>query len=304
MNVRIVFTLILAAICSQQTLMAQMPTPGQAVSVTVSVSGDPNSDYKLKDADGIALGESSVTDDMRAIVSVNIPLFRKGRELSLGIMPYYHFSGMRLKEDFGLNFGADHHRYGAIVMGTASTRLFGSPFSVMGMINADGWEQGYGQTQFICAGVWALIRNERTYLGLGPVVLLGTSSQSPVYLAFMYLHRFNPKWSANVTMAQNYITYQPSKTTKLSGGMEIDCERFYFHPDRNDLPYSSVLSHCTWKSGLFLDHQLHQHVSLSTAIGYDLPMRDKVIEKNHHTTLMNLSRRPTPFARVKVSCRM
>ena len=45
-------------------------------------------------------------------------------------------------------------------------------------------------------------------------------------------------------------------------------------------------------------------ISLSTAIGYDLPMSDKVIEKNHHTTLMNLSRRPTPFARVKVSCRM
>ena len=86
--------------------------------------------------------------------------------------------------------------------------------------------------------------------------------------------------------------------------MEIDCERFYFHPNRNDLPYRSVLSHCTWKGGLFLDHQLHKHVSLSTAIGYDLPMRDKVIEKNHHTTLMNLSRRPTPFARVKVSCRM
>ncbi|MBR3471048.1 MAG: hypothetical protein IKH22_00480 [Prevotella sp.] len=64
------------------------------------------------------------------------------------------------------------------------------------------------------------------------------------------------------------------------------------------------MSHCTWKGGLFLDHQLHRQISLSTAIGYDLPMRDKVIEKGHHTTLMNLSRRPTPFARVKVSCRM
>lgn len=284
--------------------MAQMPTPGQSVSVSASASVDPSSNYKLKDADGIVLGESSVTDDMRAVVSANIPLYRKGRELSLGIMPYYHFSGMRLKEDFGLNFGSDHHRYGAIIMATASTRLFGTSFSVMGMINADGWEQGYGQTQFICAGVWALIRNERTYLGLGPVVLLGTSSQSPVYLAFMYLHKFNPKWSVNVTMAQNYITYQPAKTTKLSGGMEIDCERIYFNPTRTELPHRSVLSHCTWKSGLFLDHQLHRQISLSTAIGYDLPMRDKVIEKGHHTTLMNLSRRPTPFARVKVSCRM
>ena len=56
--------------------------------------------------------------------------------------------------------------------------------------------------------------------------------------------------------------------------------------------------------GIVLDHQLHRQISLSTAIGYNLPMRDKVIEKSHHTTLMNLSRRPTPFARVKVSCRM
>lgn len=304
MNTRIIFTLILTAIGSCQTLIAQMPTLGQSVSVTVSVDGEPTNDYKLKDGDGTVLGESSVTGDLCALVSANIPLYRKGRELSLGIMPYYHFSGMRLKEDFGLNFGADHHRYGAIVMGTASTRLFGRSFSVMGIINADGWEQGYGQTQFICAGVWALIRNESTYLGLGPVVLLGTSSQSPTYIAFMYLHRFNPKWSVNVTMAQNHITYQPSKTTKLSGGIEIDCERFYFHPNRNDLPYSSVLSHCTWKGGFSIDHQLHRHVSLSTAIGYDLPMSDKVIEKNHHTTLLNLSRRPTPFARVKVSCRM
>lgn len=304
MNTRIIFTLILTAIGSCQTLIAQMPTPGQSVSVTVSVDGEPTNDYKLKDGDGIVLGESSVTGDLRALVSANIPLYRKGRELSLGIMPYYHFSGMRLKEDFGLNFGSDHHRYGAIVMATASTRLFGTSFSVMGMINADGWEQGYGQTQFICAGVWALIRNERTYLGLGPVVLLGTSSQSPVYLAFMYLQKFNPKWSVNVTMAQNYITYQPAKTTKLSGGMEIDCERIYFNPTRTELPHRSVLSHCTWKSGLFLDHQLHRQISLSTAIGYDLPMRDKVIEKGHHTTLMNLNRRPTPFARVKVSCRM
>lgn len=82
-----------------------MPTPGQSVSVLASASVAPSSNYKLKDADGIVLGESSVTDDMRAIVSANIPLYRKGRELSLGIMPYYHFSGMRLKEDFGLNFG-------------------------------------------------------------------------------------------------------------------------------------------------------------------------------------------------------
>ena len=199
MNTRIVFTLI-TAICSCQTLMAQMPTPGQSVLVSASASVAPSSNYKLKDADGIVLGESSVTDDMRAVVSANIPLYRKGRELSIGIMPYYHFSGMRLKEDFGLNFGSDHHRYGAIVMGTASTRLFGRPFSVMGMINADGWEQGYGQTR---ARPWQitpvgtpLLRRGRggsTYLGLGPVVLLGTSSQSPVYLAFLYLHKFNPK---------------------------------------------------------------------------------------------------------------
>ena len=71
------------------------------------------------------------TQQTPIFLSANIPLFRKGRELSLGIMPYYHFSGMRLNKDFGLNFGADHHRYGAIVMGTASTRLFGRPFSVM-----------------------------------------------------------------------------------------------------------------------------------------------------------------------------
>ena len=70
------------------------------------------------------------TQQTPIFLSANIPLFRKGRELSLGIMPYYHFSGMRLKEDFGLNFGADHHRYGAIVMGTASTRLFGSKNTV------------------------------------------------------------------------------------------------------------------------------------------------------------------------------
>ena len=121
---------MLAVICSQQTLLAQMPTLGQTVSVTASASIDPNSDCKLKDADGIVLGESHVMGDMRAVVSANIPLYRKGRELSQGIMPYYHFSGMQMAEDFGLNFGSDHHRYGAIVMGTASTRLFGKPFSV------------------------------------------------------------------------------------------------------------------------------------------------------------------------------
>lgn len=73
MNTRKVFTLILTAICSCQTLMAQMPIPGQSVSVSVSASVDPSSNYKLKDADGIVLGESSVTDDMRAVVSANIP---------------------------------------------------------------------------------------------------------------------------------------------------------------------------------------------------------------------------------------
>ena len=82
---------MLAVICSQQTLLAQMPIPGQTVSVTDSASIDPNSDCKLKDADGVVLGESRVMGDMRAVVSANIPLYRKGRELSLGIMPYYHF---------------------------------------------------------------------------------------------------------------------------------------------------------------------------------------------------------------------
>ena len=95
--------------------------------MSASASVAPSTNNKLKDADGIVLGESSVTDDMRAVVSANIPLYRKGRELSLGIMPYYHFSGMRLKEDFGLNFGSDHHRYGAIVMGRPAPGSSGDP---------------------------------------------------------------------------------------------------------------------------------------------------------------------------------
>jgi len=63
--------------------------------------------------------------------------------------------------------------------------IIGIPFTLMAMGTANFSQYGYECISGMVGGIFSITRNQRTYLGLGVICLIGTSVSWPLYPMFI-----------------------------------------------------------------------------------------------------------------------
>lgn len=282
-----------------------MGDPREKFSLTATVDGNTNTDYTWKakhDGERLAGGrlENGVNVRLRSSISVV-----SNKLFSVSITPFYHFSTREFQTDWGaerlgFQLPSAHHHYGSSMMATYNMMAWGKPLTFMGMGTANFSQYGYENVSGILGGMVAVTRNQKTFLGLGAICLLGTSVNWPLFPLFIYTHKFDNHWSISCMEVNNYLYYQVSPKVKCSVGMELETDKYYFRPHVEGLPKKAQLNLVYERLGVFADVQATKDISMNVGFGVNVPFYGRLRESGYAHDYMLLRDHVKPFLKMSL----
>ncbi len=297
--------LILLILSGVQSALCQDVSSLMTPSVTVSFEASPNVDATLKTTEGERLSRGRVEDVTTTRISATVGLFHKQLNpekrdmIAVLANPFYEFSTTGLSREldvsgYELNMPSTHHYYGLNIMAIYSGSAFDKPLFVMAMPFINFSQYGYERVGGILCGALMLKRSQSTRLGIGAVLLLGTTSSWPLFPFVTYYHKFDNAWSINIQGAYNTVNYSLGEHITLKGVLGIRSPRYFMHTDGENLPKKAVWRQTNVRTGVQCDCDVSQHVAITLLTGVDLPMSGRVYNHNGSKKFARLRTKPLP----------
>lgn len=194
------------------------------------------------------------------------------------------------------------HLFGQIGMtSTFKTRVIGKPFMAMAMANSEWSQGGFARVSGIAMGLFMLRSNPNTQFGLGPMVMVNTSSKLPAFLIFMYRHSFNDKWQLNLYGGMFGVEYTPNKRNRFSLGADVDVKAFYFKPHNESLPEKCRFTSTSFRPMIKYRHKLDHNLTFEVQGGIAFKMSSRVNGITGSKEWINCSQKTAPFIQAGVS---
>lgn len=207
--------------------------------------------------------------------------------------------GSFLPEDIGLNDIHIMAQLGATV--TARTKLFGKPFMGIAMLNTEWGVGGFERISGTVMGMIMLRANRDTQFGIGPLIMINTTSKIPAFLVFVYRHRFNEKLAINLYGGMFGLDYNPNKNNLLSVGADIDVKGFYFKPKNENLPNVCRFTYTSFRPMFKYRLRLGPNFYLDAQGGIAVKMSCRVNGKNGTKEYLDCNLKPQPFGQAGIS---
>ena len=298
------FLLFCFAILQCFVSKAQFSDPREKFSITASVDGSSNTDYRWETTDGRLLENGRLREGINARVRANAKLVGS-RFFFLSVSPFYIYSNRTLRPDIDgpqLNMSVpnNHHHYGGNITGSCNFMLFNIPFTVMAIVSGNFSEYGYENFSGMGGAMFTLIRNKRTYLSLGLMCLVGTSVSWPLYPLIFYSHQFNDRWSIRCMETDNFLYYHATQQLKLSLGMELETDKIYLRPNMKGMPKKMEISELAERFGFFADLQATKELLFNFGLGVTVPFYNRLRESGQNKTYMRMYDHVKPFVKFQV----
>ncbi len=184
---------------------------------------------------------------------------------------------------------------------TARTKLFGKPFMGMVMSDTEWGDGGFERISGMIMGIIMLKANRYTTLGIGPLVMINTTSKIPAFLVFMYRHKFNGKLALNLYGNVFGLDYNPNKNNLLSVGADIDVKAFYFKPNHEYLPEICRFTYTSFRPMVKYRRRWGQNFYIEAQGGVAIKMSCRVNGKNGTKKYFDCNQKPAPFLQAGIS---
>lgn len=184
---------------------------------------------------------------------------------------------------------------------TARTTIFGRPFMGIAMLNTEWGVGGLDRVSGTAMGIVMLRANRDTQFGLGPLVMVNTTSKIPAFLIFMYRHRFNDRLAINLYGGMMGLDYNPNRNNLLSIGADIDVKGFYFKPHHESLPKVCRFTYTSFRPMVKYRVRLRQNFYLDAQGGVALKMSCRVNGRNGTKEYFDCAQKCAPFLQAGLS---
>lgn len=194
------------------------------------------------------------------------------------------------------------HIYGHLgLSGSFRGRLFGCPFMAFGMMSADWGDRRFQRVSGIAMGLFLLRANRDTQFGIGPLVLLNSTTKVPAFPVFIYRHRFNDLWAVNLYGGMFGVEYTPSVSDLITVGGDIDVRSFYFRPEHPDLPERCRYTNTDFRPGIKYKRRLAANFYAEVQSGVILKMSSRVTGISGTKKYIELPIPTRPFIQVAIN---
>lgn len=169
------------------------------------------------------------------------------------------------------------HLYGQLgVSASFRSRLLGRPFMAFGILSADWGDRRFQRVSGIAMGLFMLRANRNTQFGIGPLVLINSTTKVPAFIVFMYRHRFNNHIALNLYGGMFGLDYTPTTSDLITIGGDIDVRSFYFQPNHPDLPKRCRYTNTNFRPGVKYKRRLATNLYGEIQGGVILKMSSRV----------------------------
>ncbi len=169
------------------------------------------------------------------------------------------------------------------------------------MLNTEWGSGGFERISGTVMGVIMLRANRRTQFGIGPLVMINTTSKIPAFLIFMYRHRFNEKLALNFYGGMFGVDYNPNKNSLLSAGADIDVKGFYFKPNHENLPNVCRFTYISFRPTVKYRVRLRPNLYFEAQGGVAIKMSCRVNGRNGTKEYFDCNQKPAPFLQGGIS---
>lgn len=187
------------------------------------------------------------------------------------------------------------------VTANVRTKLFGKPFFCIAMVGSDWGKSGFERVSATLMGMIMLRATRNTQFGIGPLVMVNSSSKIPAFLVFMYRHRFNDKLQLNLYGGMFGIEYNPTKNNLITAGADIDVKSFYFKAENERLPDICRFTMTAFRPMIKYRHRLAKNLYFDAQGGVSLKMSCRVNGKNGTKEYFDCKQSPSLFFQTGVS---
>lgn len=250
-----------------------------------------------------------VSDEFEARASYE---FLKKRHLTLSANARYNsyttdFDEVSFSDGFepsAIGLNKTHIMGHAVLTATARGKLFGRPVMGLALVNTGFSPAGFDRVSGILMGLVMLRANRDTQFGLGPLVMLNTTSRIPAFLVFVYRHRFNDKWLLNLYGAMFGVEYTPTANDLLAAGADVNVKSFFFKTHDDRLPGSCRFTLTTARPLIKYRRRLGDNLYFEAKGGVALRMSCRINGRTGTHTYSEGSQKPAPFIRIGLSYAM
>ena len=194
------------------------------------------------------------------------------------------------------------HIYGQLGMsGSFRSKLFGRQFMAFGMVSTDWGDGRFQRVSGIAMGLIMLRANRNTQFGIGPLVLLNSTSKVPAFLVFIYRHRFNNVLAVNLYGGMFGLDYTPTDSDLITVGGDIDVRSFYFSPGHSDLPKRCRYTNTNFRPGVKYKRRLAANFYGEVQCGIILKMSSRVTGVSGTKRYFELPMPTRPFFQIALS---
>jgi len=185
------------------------------------------------------------------------------------------------------------------ISGSYRTRIGNKPLILSANISGDGWYDRFEKIDASLIATVVLKHTDKTSFSVGMYGKM-LFNQIPVMPIIAYYHQFNPKLSIDVTLPSRlYLRYQFCNNQRLSAGMSMDSEQFYFKPNTTGLPKTSLYTSTTIKPEITYEYIINKHFHLIARGGASSLIKSGFYKTNRKgidgDPYMEFSRPVTPF---------
>ncbi|MCM1092720.1 MAG: hypothetical protein NC421_02080 [Lachnospiraceae bacterium] len=180
-------------------------------------------------------------------------------------------------------------------------RLLGKPVMGMAMVNSEWGIGGFARVSGIAMALVMLKADRDTQFGLGPLVMINSTSKIPAFLVFMYRHRFNDRWLLNLYGGMFGFDYTPTRDDLISFGADIDVKSFYFKPDDESLPKRCRFTTTAFRPTVKYRHRLARNLYFDAQCGVAVKMSCRVNGVTGTKEYFDCRRKTAPFVQASVS---
>lgn len=215
------------------------------------------------------------------------------------------FESNDLNENFNpkdINLNGTHLFGQTGVTSMFRSQVWNKPVMAMAMAHAEWGQGGFARVSGIAMGLVMLRANRTTQFGIGPLVMINTSSKIPAFLVFMYRHRFNDKWNINLYGGIFGVDYTPTRKNLFSLGADIDVKAFYFKPDNEFLPRKCRFTSTSFRPMAKFRRHIVSNLDFYIQGGISIKMSCRVNGVTCSKEYFDCRQKVAPFIQTGISC--
>lgn len=191
------------------------------------------------------------------------------------------------------------HLYGQVgASATFGHWFLGRPFMAFATMSADWGDRRFQRMSGIAMAMLMLRADRNTQFGLGPLLLINSTSKVPAFIVFVYRHRFNHNFAINLYGGMFGLDYTPTRSDLFTIGGDIDVRSFYFRPGNPLLPENCRYTNTNFRPSIKYKRRLATNFYGELQGGVILKMSSRVTGASGTKRYFDIPMPARPFLQV------